>query len=124
MESEIFLEEGAYLRIYNREVKCNSKELFLSPITCLDNLIIGDLIRLDFNSAMIRVSDVSKLESEGYISTRVIIGGLVGAHKCVSFDRAPNLPIYSSKDCFAINLAKKYVGKAKPQPNPECCTRL
>ena len=69
---------------------------------------ILDLIRLDFNSAMIRVSDVSKLESEGYISTRVIIGGLVGAHKCVSFDRAPNLPIYSSKDCFAINLAKKY----------------
>ena len=38
----------------------------------------------------------------------MIIGGLVGAHKCVSFDRTPNLPIYSSKDCFAINLAKKY----------------
>lgn len=108
LESEILLEDGGRLNIFNREVKCTKDKLFFRPVDCIEYINIGDLIRLDFNSAMVRVSDISELKSEGYISTKVVIGGLVGSRKGVFVDRELDLPIYSSKDYFAINLAKKY----------------
>lgn len=107
--SDIEFREGESVKIFNKEVNCDLSSIFLNPIDVVNNFRVGDLIAVDFNSVLLKVSDTSKLESENYIECRIVIGGLVGGKKAVQVDSPTfKLPPFSKKDLVAIDIAKKH----------------
>ncbi len=105
---EIFLKEGEEIKIYNRKVACDKNKIFLTPIDIIKRFSIGDLISVDFNSTLLKVSNVSNFETEGFITCKVLISGIVGGRKAIYIDDFLDLPTFSNKDFQAIEIAKKY----------------
>jgi len=105
---EIFLEKGQILKIYDSEIICDDSNLFLTPLNIVQKLNIGDLLFLDFNSALIKI--VEGYDSEkGFCLAEVIIRGNCGYHKGVHISSLHklDLPFLSEKDLYAIDLAKR-----------------
>src|SRR3989339_284409 len=105
---DIFLKEGLEIKLYNKEISCNENNLFLTPLNILHKLQAGDLILVDFNSVLLKVSDISKLNSEGCVSCKILLGGGIGGRKAVHIDNSTPLDTFSLKDLKAIELAKKH----------------
>jgi pyruvate kinase len=106
--TEISLKEGDNIRIYGKSIKCGSNCLFLNPPEVIDHLREGDIIFIDFNSVLLKVTDTSSL-LKGYISCKVLIHGNIGGRKAVYIDSPTfKLPPFSKKDLKAVELAKKY----------------
>jgi pyruvate kinase len=106
---EIEFLEGDTIKLYNKEIKCDGKNLFLTPLDCIEKLREGDLIFIDFNSLLLKVIDVSQVDSKGFITCHVMIGAKAGGRKAVYVDSPTfKLPAFSKKDRFAMELAKKH----------------
>lgn len=107
-KKEIFFNEGSFIKLHNKEMVSDSENLLLNPPEIIERLKEGDLIFIDFNSVLLKVSDVSEIQ-KGYVKCFVLIGGLVGSRKAVYIDSPTfSLPAFSKKDLFAVELAKKY----------------
>ena len=104
---EIEFFRGEDVRIYDKEIKCDKNNIFLRPLDTIKTLSEGDLIHLDFNSVLIKISSTSKIK-EGYVEGAVLIGGIVGGRKGVHAETALKLPAFSDKDYYAFELAKKH----------------
>jgi len=106
--SDLVFSEGQEIKIYGERVDCDTENLFLTPLGVIDGLHDGDLISIDFNSLLLRVSNTS-LISKGYILCTVVVGGDIGGRKAVSIESSTlKLPPFSVKDHKAINIAKEY----------------
>jgi len=66
-------------------------------------LSVGDLLRIDFNSVIVQISEVEGIN----ILARVIKGGEVGSNKGISVDRPIIMPRFTDKDLSAFNISKK-----------------
>ncbi len=96
------------IRLYDRHVPCDAKTLYLRPEETLRHLKVGDLIFIDFDTAIVRVDDVGT-RKDGYVLCTVISGGSVGNNKAVTVENQSFvLPALSRKDAKAVELAKKY----------------
>lgn len=105
---EIHLREGDVILVHPREVVCDEKNLFLNPPGITGKLKQGDLISIDFNSALLKVLEESKEIGEP-LKSLVLIGGLVGGRKAVQIDSPTlHLPPFSRKDYKAMEIGKKY----------------
>jgi pyruvate kinase len=100
-------EENDVLRIYAREIAGTEKRLSLKPGYVLQQLAVGDLIHVDFDTLILRVTDVSTLP-KGYLTARALTGGTIGSNKAVVidpvFDKVFHLPHLSPKDYQAIEV--------------------
>ncbi len=105
---EILFREGDSVRVYSKEVMCDSENLFLTPQRIVNSFEVGDEISLAFGSATFVVEDTSNLESDGFIICKVLLGGEIGRKKAVHID-GPNFLLhdFSEKDMYAIELAKR-----------------
>jgi pyruvate kinase len=85
----------------------NRRELCLRPASILTQLEAGDLIHIDFDTLILRVTDVSTV-AEGYVTTKAITGGFIGKNKAVVIDpvleKRFELPALSEKDFQSIAL--------------------
>jgi len=80
----------------------NSTHLFLTPSYVIDLLRPGDLLRLDFNGALIQV----KTCQPDLISCVCVSSGTVGLNKGVDIlNRSVDLNDFSSKDIEALRIA-------------------
>lgn len=105
---EIFFQEGATVKLHDKAIDCNTNNIFFKPEGIFKSLEEGDLISIDFNSTLLRIFDVSTRKN-GYISCKVVIGGLVGGRKAVQIESSTlNMPAFSRKDHKAFELGKKY----------------
>lgn len=100
--------EGSFIKLYKDNGAVGNNEiLFIKPKEVISQLQEGDLVYVDFDSLVLRVTDVSSLSS-GYITTQVITGGFLGSNKAVVIDpviyKEFNLPVLSTKDKQAIAL--------------------
>ena len=106
----IHFKENDVVRIYGRDIPCNSENLCLRPGYVIEQLEMGDLIYIDFDTLILRVTDVSTA-FEGYITTKTITGGAIGRNKAVVidpvFDKKFQLPPLSPKDYQSIELGLK-----------------
>tara|TARA_Y100000590_G_C15743879_1_gene1021287 strand:+ start:1265 stop:3487 length:2223 start_codon:yes stop_codon:yes gene_type:complete len=68
-----------------------------------DILIKGDLLKIDFDSVMIQITEIENTIVYG----RVISGGIVGSNKGISCDRPLYLEPFSEKDNKMFKIAKK-----------------
>lgn len=106
-EGVFYFKENDVVKIYAKEIPGNRKKLCLSPGYVIEQLEAGDLIHIDFDTLILRVTDVSTA-SKGYITGKVITGGLIGSNKAVVihpiFEKKIQLPPLSPKDYQSIEL--------------------
>lgn len=75
-----------------------------NPPNIIDALKLGDIISIDFNSALVQVAE----EDETGLRLRVLSGGVVGQNKAVTVQRQIYLPPLTAKDIAVIDIAKSY----------------
>jgi pyruvate kinase len=103
----LHFDENDKIIIHADEIVGNHKELSLKPGNILTQLEEGDLIHIDFDTLILRVTDTSTVSS-GYITTKAITGGFIGKNKAVVIDpvlgRPFDLPHLSPKDFKSIEI--------------------
>jgi pyruvate kinase len=106
----IYYKENQVVNLFAGDIPGNSGKLSIRPGYVIEQLEIGDLIYIDFDTLVLRVIDVSTV-SNGFIRTNVISGGFIGSNKAVVvdpiFDKKFHLPPLSPKDYQAIELGLK-----------------
>ena len=106
-QDTIYFKENEQVEIHAAAIAGNRDRLALKPGYVIEQLDVGDLIHIDFDTLILRVTDVSTV-SEGYITARTITGGLIGKNKAVAVDpvfkKHFQLPPLSPKDYQSIEL--------------------
>jgi pyruvate kinase len=107
VESALHFKENDVVKIYAKEIPGDRKKLCLRPGYVIDQLEVGDLIHIDFDTLILRVIDTSTT-SKGYVTGKAITGGLIGSNKAVVVDpvfkKRFQLPALSPKDYQSIEL--------------------
>lgn len=103
----INLEENEEVRIFKESIVGDKSKISLKPNYIVDQLEEGDLVHLDFNSLILRISDVSTIQ-DGYITAKTIASGTLGRNKAVVVDSGSGkkfiLSPLSDKDYKSIEL--------------------
>jgi len=106
-QAAIYFEQNDEVKLHAKGMAGDKKKLSLTPGYVIEQLDVGDLIYIDFDTLILRVMDVSTV-SKGYIKAKAISGGLVGRNKAVVidpvFEKRFQLPPLSPKDYQAIEL--------------------
>jgi len=106
VDSAVRIEEGDVVKIHQAAIRGDVRNITLRPEETAAQLVPGDIIHIDFNSLILRVTDVTTLTSEGYITATAIASGTLGRNKAVVVDSGwPSqwrLPVLSEKDYQAI----------------------
>lgn len=106
-EGVLYFKENDVVKIYAKDIAGNRKKLCLTPGYVIEQLEAGDLIHIDFDTLILRVTDVSAA-AKGHITGKVITGGLIGSNKAVVihpiFEKKIQLPPLSPKDYQSIEL--------------------
>jgi pyruvate kinase len=106
----LYFKENNIVKIYAKEIPGNGEKISLKPGYVIEQLEVGDLIHIDFDSAILRITDVSSA-SKGYITANTISAGSIGSNKAVVVDtvfaKKFQLPPLSPKDYKAIELGLK-----------------
>jgi len=105
------LKESQYIKIYTKtSLNPQDNGFCLKPSGVTGQLEPGDLIHIDFNSLILRVSDIST-SSKGYITAQAISDGYASSNKAVVIDpvfrNKINLPPLSVIDYEAIKIGLK-----------------
>jgi pyruvate kinase len=99
--------ENDEVSIFAKEISGNRQRLSLKPGYIISQLEVGDLIYIDFDTLILRVTDISSV-SKGYITGRMMTGGTIGRNKAVVidpvFEKQFHLPPLSPKDYRAIEV--------------------
>ncbi len=98
--------KGDIVRVYAKPVVGDRQAINLTPDFIVGKLTKGDLLYCDFDSLVMCVSDSSTYEKEGYITARVVSGGLLGNNKGVYIDTSSgasiDMPALTEKDYQSI----------------------
>ena len=100
----LFLKTGSTIKFAN---SCaNEEDVALIPLNVQNPgelLSIGDILRIDFNSVIVQLTEIE----DSHILARVIKGEEIGSNKGIGIDRAVNLPRFTDKDLAAFKISKK-----------------
>ncbi|MBI4114942.1 MAG: sulfate adenylyltransferase, partial [Candidatus Omnitrophica bacterium] len=105
------LSEGDPVRIHNADIAGDRQNISLRPGHIIEQLEPGDLLYVDFESLILRVSDTDSL-CDGFLTAKVVTNGRLGTNKGVVIDpvmpKEFQLPPLSEKDyqSIAIGLAE------------------
>lgn len=106
-QNKIFIKENTEVKIYTHPITGNKGEINLRPMEVVSQLERGDILHIDFDSLILRVSDISTIQ-EGFITAKAISGGTLGNNKAVVIDsgmqKKINLPVLSAKDYESIKI--------------------
>lgn len=107
VDSSIQVEENDEIKIFTQPLQGDATKICLTPGAVVGQLEAGDILRLDFDTLILRISDVSTLAS-GYVLAKVVTGGMLGKNKGVVVDSASNkhyvLPALTEKDYQSIQI--------------------
>ena len=107
--SHIDFKEQSIVKLYGKKITCDENNIFIRPKETLKMLRVGDIISLDFNSVMLKVTDRTQIDKKGFINCVVINGGIVGNNKGVDIvGKRIHLPAFSEKDIKALKIAARY----------------
>jgi pyruvate kinase len=100
MAPDVILPAGATVRLTGLGQVGTAERLPLQPRVALEALRPGTELSVDFNGALLRVTDVTADGADAV----VVEGGQVRSNKAVTVDPAPALPALSDKDVQAIEI--------------------
>jgi len=98
-----FLKENTRLEIVDAAHPDCSGGISLYPGFIMNELVEGDIINIDFDSALIQVIS----SDEQCVQARVISSGWVGNNKAVTIFRPIDLPAFTEKDKEAVKIGAK-----------------
>ena len=105
--STIELDDNEEIKIHNHKIVGDKEKINLTPYSVVDQLEVGDLIHVDFDTAILRISDTSTI-NQGYVTARALTGGMIGKNKAVIIDPVSTkkiiLPTLSEKDHQSIQV--------------------
>ena len=105
----ITLTMGDWIKVHKKHIVCDDKNIYIRPEMAVDQLQIGSLIFIDFDTIILRVDFLEGLKKNGYIICSVLSGGVMGNNKAVTIQQQGiNLPALSEKDTKSLEIAKKY----------------
>ena len=110
----ISYKENDKIRIYKNEITGGKGKINLKPKQILDQLEEGDILYIDFDTLVMRVSDTKTIKN-GYIEASVISSGILGNNKGVVIDprigKKYTIPTLTQKDIEAIKIGlKEHIG--------------
>jgi len=91
---------GETVKIHRKEIKGDSNNISLSPIEVFDQIKLGDIVYIDFNSVSLKIIGLGE---DSHLA-EVISSGLVGSNKAVNFDRGIDLQPMTEKDKQAFEI--------------------
>jgi len=103
MNSEsVYFKKGDKITIHHKSIVGDGNNISFTPDYVSKQLQIGDIIRVDFNSATIQVME----DKSDYLLAIVVKEGYVGSNKAADVDRHINLDAvtYKDEDAFKIGL--------------------
>lgn len=109
----IVFKENDEVRLYGddgEKTLGNRDRIFLRPREIIAQLDEGDILYMDFDALIVRITDVSR-KGDGYVTARMLSPGCLGSNKGVALDsslgRPYVLPVLSPKDYASIELGLK-----------------
>ncbi|MDG2060818.1 MAG: pyruvate kinase [SAR86 cluster bacterium] len=102
-KGELSLIENSIVEVSEKIIKGDEKKFNLYPENIIQELHVGDILSIDFNSALLQVVKKSKNK----LDLKVITGGMIGSNKAVSVNRKVNLSSLTAKDIRAIDIGLK-----------------
>jgi len=106
---EVF--ENDEVQIFAELIVGDKNAFSLTPSNIVSQLEVGDIIHIDFDTAVFQVKDTSTI-NQGFIKARVVTAGILGKNKAVVIDRACGrpliLPALSPKDYESIKIGLEY----------------
>ena len=103
IENNLYLETGSIIKFGNLDTSGKEALIPLSMSNPESFLSVGDILRIDFNSAVVQLTEIVG----SIILARVIKGGKVGGNKGIHIDRQIELPSFTNKDISAFKISKK-----------------
>ncbi len=107
----IELEENEEIKLYKEKIIGDKSKISLTPGFIIDQIEEGDLIHVDFDTLILRVSNTAT-KDQGYITAKAISKGFMGKNKGIvidpSQDRTFTLPPLTLKDYKSISMGLKY----------------
>lgn len=103
MRPDVVLAGGRKVELTAEAVEGTEERLTLWPGTIFDALAPGAVLSLDFDGALLTVTDVGP----GRATATVTAGGRVRSNKAVTVDPPPALPALSGKDLAAIEIGAR-----------------
>ncbi|MFH1441054.1 MAG: pyruvate kinase [Candidatus Omnitrophota bacterium] len=104
MENDVYLEENKVVQLNKKMNGGTSDDFSLYPDYVLDKFELGDLLSIDFNSAVIQVI---KRDIDGNMMARVLSPGKIGNNKAVTLDRDIGLLPLTDKDKKALAIGRR-----------------
>ena len=95
--------EDTIIRVHQRRISGDAYNINLTPMDIVDQLEIGDIITIDFDSVL---TQVTGRDSDGSVLLRVLNGGRVGKNKAVTVGRKLDLPPLSPRDVESVAIGK------------------
>jgi len=109
-DGAVGLDEGDDIKIHSKEIQGDKHNISLYPLHIVSQLEEGDLLYIDFESLILRISDTTTF-SKGYITAKALTSGILGTNKAVVIESADQkqfmLPPLSDKDYQSIKLGLK-----------------
>ena len=103
----IHVPEDAPIDLRSQPIAGNGEAITIRPPEVVRQLIEGDLLHIDFDTLILRVSDTSRA-AEGVVRARTLTSGTAGSNKAVVVDpvvrRRIELPPLSPKDEQALEI--------------------
>ena len=107
IKDSITFKENDFIYLHKDEIIGDSNKVNLRPKEIIDQLDVGDILYVDFDTLVMRVLDLST-HDKGYIKAVVISSGNLGKNKGVVIDpqlkKQFTLPTLTSKDIKAAKL--------------------
>ncbi len=104
----IVLEENQAIKIHANPIEADQMNICLKPSCIIDQFQEGDLVHIDFDTVILRITDTSPLSSAGFVRAKVMTGGRLGRNKAVVIDpvmpKKLALPPLSEKDLQSIKI--------------------
>ena len=116
MESTVQVVDNSHVTLHHRRVPGDSNNWNLYPSHVVGELMLGDIISIDFNAVLIQVVEIT----EDTARARVLNGGMIGSNKAVSLRREIPLPPLTEKDIAALAIGQ---GHATASHSPESGSR-
>ena len=101
-ESVVFT-KGDHVNIHKSNTIGDSENISFTPSNVYQQLDVGDLIYVDFNSVELRVIR----KENNCLVAEVVSGGTVGSNKAVNVNKEVDLDPVTEKDIQAFNIGKK-----------------
>jgi pyruvate kinase len=104
MMEGVVLTKGQAIELTSTDSLGMADRLSLRPPSVLQELRVGSVLKVDFDGAELRVTNVGK----GDVEAVAVDGGHVGSNKAVTIEPPPRLPPFTDHDVTAINLSVRH----------------